>query len=139
MSYRLSYPAFRVWKRLGYHLTDPWPHLQSAFAGIHAEAPGCTAYRLKLTLAWGEIAVVSLERAPVKPKRLWQEVTELRDFEGWNRVPAAWFARMVESLLAAKSPATPDPGRGARASRRRSRPPARRKSRASQSTSTEVI
>jgi hypothetical protein len=117
MSCRLGHPAFRVWKRLGYRLTDPLAAIPCRIAGIVAEAPGCAGYRLKLIVDDGTICVISLEKAPVKPKRLWQEVPELRDYEGWDRVPAAWFGRTVESLLAVREASKADGVRAAHAVR----------------------
>ena len=99
MSYRLNAPQVKVWKRRGYLLTLATGGSPSDIFSVHAEAPRCPGYKLHLIFHRNEIAVVQLLQAPVKPKRLWRELDELRGYKHWADVPAPWLRMTIEQLL----------------------------------------
>ena len=99
MSYRLNAPQLQVWKRRGYLLTLATGGSPSDIFSVDAQAPGCPGYSLHLILHRNEIAVIQLLQAPVKPKRVWREVAELKGYRHWADVPAPWLRMTIEQLL----------------------------------------
>ena len=99
MSYRLNAATFNAWKRRGYLLAESIPGIRSEIYGVDAWAPGCMDFRLHLIVQDYEVKVVQVLQAPVKPKHLWREITELCGYRDWPGLPAPWFRGKVLQLL----------------------------------------